>query len=91
MRYKIYPDVVAIGSAVRSLYLVTQYIDLPKAGILAIAHHDDQHIEDDRVIAHREFYHPWSSPSVGSRIHCCCLSGEIISHGRFRHSQPSDQ
>ena len=60
------PDVVAMGLAVRSLYLVTQYIDLPKAGIQAIAHHDDQNIEDHKVIAHREFYHPWSSPSVGS-------------------------
>jgi len=54
MRYKLNPDVVAMGSAVRSLCLVTQYIDLPKAGIRAIAHHDDQHIEHDRVITHRE-------------------------------------
>ena len=66
MRYKANLDVVAIGLAVRNLYLLTQYIDLQKAGIKAITHHDDQHIEDDRVIAHRDFYHPWSSPSVGS-------------------------
>jgi len=62
MRYKFNPDVVAMGSAIRSLYLVTQYIDLPKTGIQTIAHHGDQHIEDDRVTAHREFYHPRSSP-----------------------------
>lgn len=66
MRYRVNPDVVAMGSAVRSRYLLTQYIDLPRAGIHAIAHHDDQHIENDRITAHREFYHPWSLPSVGS-------------------------
>jgi hypothetical protein len=66
MRYKRNPDVVAMGSEIRSLYHVTQYIDLPKAGIQAIAHHHDQHIENDRITAHREFYYPWSSPSVGS-------------------------
>jgi len=55
-----------MGLAVRSLYLVTQYIDLPEAGIQAIAHHDDQLIENDRVIVHREFNHPGSSQSVGS-------------------------
>jgi hypothetical protein len=66
MRYKLDPDVVAMGSAFRSLYFVTQYIDLPEAGIQAIAHHDDQHIKNDGVIANRVFYHPWSSPSVGS-------------------------
>jgi nucleoside phosphorylase len=66
VRYKINSDVVAMESAVRSLYHVTQYIDLPKAGIQPIAHHHDHHIENDKVAAHREFYHPWSSPSVGS-------------------------
>jgi len=49
MRYRVNPDVVAMGSAVRSLYLVTQYIDLPKAGFWAIAHHNDLHIEDSKV------------------------------------------
>jgi hypothetical protein len=44
MRYRVNPDVVAMGSAVRSRYLLAQYIDLPRAGIHAIAHHDDQHI-----------------------------------------------
>ena len=55
MRYKINPDVVAMGLAACSLYLVTQYIYLPKAGIQAIAHHEDQHIENDRVIGYMEF------------------------------------
>ena len=66
MRYKPNPDVVAMGSEVGSLYHVTLYIDLPKAGIQGIAHHHDHHIENDRVIAHREFYQLWPSPSVDS-------------------------
>ncbi len=44
MRYKANTDVVAMGLAVRSLYLVTQYIDLPEAGIQAIARHGGPYI-----------------------------------------------
>lgn len=91
MRYKIKPDVVAMGLAVRSLYLVTQYIDLPEAEVQAIARHGAPYIEDDRMIAHRELYHQCSSSSDSYRIHSRYLAREIISHGRFRHSQPSDQ
>ena len=52
MRYKINPDVVAMGLAVQSLYLVTQYIPLSEAQ--AIAYHDGQYIEDNKIMAHKE-------------------------------------
>jgi hypothetical protein len=63
MRYKANTDVVAMGLAVRSLYLVTQYIDLPEAEVQAIARHGDPYIEDDRMIPHKELYYQCSSSS----------------------------
>jgi len=54
IRYKINPDVVAMGLAVRSLYLVAQYIPLSDAESQAIAYHDGQYIEDNKIIAHKE-------------------------------------
>ena len=54
IRYKINPDVAAMGLAVRSLYLVTQYIPLSDAEAQAIAYHDGQYIEDNKIIAHKE-------------------------------------
>ncbi|MCX5826191.1 MAG: phosphohydrolase [Deltaproteobacteria bacterium] len=54
IRYKINPDVVAMGLAVRSLYLVTQYIPLSEAEAQAIAYHDGQYIDDNKIIAHKE-------------------------------------
>jgi hypothetical protein len=39
MRYKINPEVAAMGLAVRSLYLITQYIPLSAAEAQAIAYH----------------------------------------------------
>lgn len=54
MSYKINPDVVAMGLAVRSLYLVTQYIPLSEAEAQAISYHDGQYIEANKVIAHKE-------------------------------------
>jgi hypothetical protein len=54
MRYKINPDVVAMGLAVRSLYLVTQYIPLSETEAQAIAYHDGQYIDDNKIIAHKE-------------------------------------
>jgi hypothetical protein len=54
IRYKINPDVVAMGLAVRSLYLVTQYIPLSEAEAQAIAYHDGQYIEDNKIVAHKE-------------------------------------
>jgi hypothetical protein len=54
IRYKINPDVVAMGLAVRSIYLVTQYIPLTEAEAQAIAYHDGQYIDDNKIIAHKE-------------------------------------
>ncbi len=54
IRYKINTDVVAMGLAVRSLYLVTRYIPLSDAEAQAIAYHDGQYIEDNKIIAHKE-------------------------------------
>lgn len=52
--YKINSNVVAMGLAVRSLYLVSQYIPLSDAESQAIAYHDGQYIDDNKVIAHKE-------------------------------------
>jgi len=52
--YKINPDVVAMGLAVRSLYLVTQYIPLTDTEAQAIAYHDGQYIDDNKIVAHKE-------------------------------------
>jgi len=54
IRYKINPDVVAMGLAVRSLYLVTQHIPLTDAEAQAIAYHDGQYIDDNKIVAHKE-------------------------------------
>jgi hypothetical protein len=54
IRYKINPEVVAMGLAVRSLYLATQYIPLSDAEAQAIAYHDGQYIDDNQTIAHKE-------------------------------------
>jgi hypothetical protein len=54
IRYKINPDVVAMGLAVRSLYLVTQYIPISETEAQAIAYHDGQYIEDNKIVAHKE-------------------------------------
>lgn len=54
IRYKINPDIVTMGLAIRSLYLVTQYILLSDAEAQAIAYHDGRYIEDNKIIAHKE-------------------------------------
>jgi hypothetical protein len=54
IRYKINSDVVAMGLAVRSLYLVMPNIPLTDVEAQAIAYHDGQYIEDNKIIAHKE-------------------------------------
>jgi hypothetical protein len=54
IRYKVNPEVVAMGLAVRSLYLVTQYIPLSEEEAQAITYHDGQYIDDNKTIAHKE-------------------------------------
>jgi hypothetical protein len=53
-RYKINPEVVTMGLAVRSLYLVSQYVSLSDAEAQAVAYHDGQYIDENRIIAHKE-------------------------------------
>ena len=70
LRYKINPDVVAMGLAVRSLYLVTQYIPLSDSEAQAIAYHDGQYIEDNKIIAHKE-------EPLMMRFVMSCLHGSV--------------
>ena len=52
--YKTNSDVVTMGLAVRSLYLISQYISLSETEAQAIAYHDGQYIDDNKVVAHKE-------------------------------------
>lgn len=54
IRYKINQDVVAMGLAVRSIFLVSQYIPLSEAEAQAITYHDGQYIDDNKIVAHKE-------------------------------------
>lgn len=52
--YKINPEVVQMGLAARSLYLISKYIPLSDAEAQAILYHDGQYVEDNRCVAHKE-------------------------------------
>ena len=52
--YKTNPDVVTMGLAVRSLYLILQYIPLLDAEAQAITYHDGQYIDDNKIVAQKE-------------------------------------
>jgi hypothetical protein len=52
--YRVNPEVTAMGLAVRSLYLVARFIPLSDEEAQAIAYHDGQYIEENRVVAHKE-------------------------------------
>ena len=52
--YKTNPDVVTMGLAIRSLYLILQYIPLSEAEAQAITYHDGQYIDDNKIVAHKE-------------------------------------
>jgi len=54
MHYIKNPDIVTMGIAVRSLYLVAQYIPLSDVEAQAIAYHDGQYIDANKVVAHKE-------------------------------------
>ena len=47
-------NVVSMGLAVRSLYLVSQYIALSDDEAQAITYHDGQYISENKVVAHKE-------------------------------------
>ncbi len=48
------PDIVAMGIALRSLYLVSQYIPLSDSEAQAIAYHDGMYVPEGRTVAHEE-------------------------------------
>lgn len=54
MAYKINPESVYMGVAVRSLYLVGKYIPLSDTEAQAILYHDGQYIDDNKCVALRE-------------------------------------
>ena len=54
IHYMINPEVVAMGLATRSIYLISQYIPLTDAEAQAITYHDGQYIDDNKVVAHKE-------------------------------------
>ena len=54
IKYTINPEVINMGLAVRSIYLITKYMPLSDAEAQAITYHDGQYIDDNKIIAHRE-------------------------------------
>ena len=54
IKFKVNPEVVSMGLAVRSLYLVAKHLPLTDVEAQAIAYHDGQYIDDNKVIAHKE-------------------------------------
>ncbi len=54
IKFKVNPEVVSMGLAVRSLYLVAKHLPLTDAEAQAIAYHDGQYIDDNKIIAHNE-------------------------------------
>ena len=52
--YKTNPEVVKMGLAARSLYLVSKFIPLSDAEAQAILYHDGQYIEENQCIVHKE-------------------------------------
>lgn len=54
MTYKTNSEVVQMGLAARSLYLVSKYIPLSDPEAQAILYHDGQYIEDNKGVAHKE-------------------------------------
>jgi hypothetical protein len=52
--YMYNPRVTKMGLAVRSLYLIAQYIPLTEEEAQAITYHDGQYVEENKVVAHYE-------------------------------------
>lgn len=52
--YMYNPRVTKMGLAVRSLYLIAQYVPLSEEEAQAITYHDGQYIEENKVVAHYE-------------------------------------
>ncbi|MFO7639581.1 MAG: phosphohydrolase [bacterium] len=54
INYTINPELVYMGVAVRSLYLVSKYIPLTDSESQAIVYHDGQYIDDNKCVGLRE-------------------------------------
>ena len=54
IKFKVNPEVISMGLAARSLYLVASHLPLTDVEAQAIAYHDGQYIDDNKVIAHKE-------------------------------------
>ena len=52
--YQVNKQVVSMGLGTRSLYLVSKYIPLSDAEAQAIAYHDGQYVDDNKIVSHRE-------------------------------------
>ena len=70
-----------MGLAVRSLFLVSQFIPLTEEEVQAIVYHDGQYILENRVIAHRE------EPLTLLLSYCDNWVGRILENkdGCYRH------
>jgi len=53
-KYIVNPDLTTMDIAVRSLYLVAQNITLTEEEAQAIAYHDGQYLEGNKIVAHQE-------------------------------------
>lgn len=54
MKYKNNPELVYLGLAPRSLFLISQHIKLTDEEAQAILYHDGQYIDANKEVAHRE-------------------------------------
>jgi hypothetical protein len=54
IRYSYNPNVTKMGLAVRSLYLIAQYVPLTEEEAQAITYHDGQYIDENKIVAHFE-------------------------------------
>jgi hypothetical protein len=52
--YKVNPEVIQMGLAARSLYLISKYILLSETEAQAILYHDGQYVEENLCVAHKE-------------------------------------
>lgn len=52
--YNYNSESVSMGLAVRSLYLISKYLKLTDDEAQAIAYHDGQYIDENKIVAHRE-------------------------------------
>jgi len=52
--YRYNDDVVTMGLAVRSLYIVSKYLPLSDAEAQAICYHDGQYVDENHVVAQEE-------------------------------------